>query len=121
MARNKTSVTKKTVTRKKAAKKPSPKQRPTYGELRQQLAEALQRCNTTSDTLSLTQELQNCKRQLGEALEQQSATSEILSVIATSPTDIQPVLDVVARNAAHVCGATDASIFMQIDNAGTAR
>jgi GAF domain-containing protein len=59
----------------------------------------------------LRQELQDCKRQLTESLEQQTTTSEILRVIASSPTDLQSVLDVVAENAARLCEATDALIF----------
>ena len=65
----------------------------------------------------LIHEQQARNRDLADALEQQTATSEILRVIASSPTDIQPVLDTVAENAARVCGATDASIFMQVDGA----
>ena len=72
-------------------------QRPTYAELRQQLAE-------------LTKELEQCKRQLGEDLEQQTATSEILGVIAASPTNLQRVLDTIAKSAAQVCSADDAGI-----------
>ena len=39
-------------------------------------------------------------QELKESLEQQTATSEILGVIASSPTDIQPVLDTCRK-----CGA----------------
>src|SRR5262249_9343535 len=49
-------------------------------------------------------------QELKESLEQQTATSEILGVIASSPTDIQPVLDVIAANATGVCGADDINI-----------
>jgi signal transduction histidine kinase len=51
--------------------------------------------------------------ELRESLEQQTATAEILRVISSSPTDVQPVLDAVAKAAVRFCGADDAMVILR--------
>ena len=87
------------------------KQAQAVTELRQELAESLQRENATaSENVRLVKELQERSRDLTEALEQQTATGEVLRVIATSPTELQPVLDTLIANAVKLSGATKGHI-----------
>ena len=64
----------------------------------------------------VTEQLESRDRELAEASEREAATSDILRVIASSPDDLQPVLEVVAKNAARLCGAADALIYRLDDN-----
>jgi two-component system NtrC family sensor kinase len=66
------------------------------------------------DNVRLFTELGARNRELTEALEQQTATSEILRVISSSPTDVQPVFDIIAESAVRLCGA-ETSLVSQLD------
>jgi len=57
--------------------------------------------------------LQNAQlfAETNETLEQQTATSEILRVIAQSPTDVQPVLDVIAEYSVKLCDGIFSGVY----------
>jgi len=60
----------------------------------------------------LFQKLQARNRQVTEALEQQTATAEVLRVIASSPTQLDTVLETIVRSAARLCESDEVQIHL---------
>jgi GAF domain-containing protein len=52
-------------------------------------------------------------KRLSEALAREAAISEILKVMSSSPGDVQPVLEAVAKRAAHLCDAPYANVLIR--------
>jgi hypothetical protein len=62
-------------------------------------------------TIDAAERIALLEHRLNEALEQQSATSEVLRVIASSPTEVQSVLDAIVTKAARLLDVADAHIM----------
>jgi GAF domain-containing protein len=65
------------------------------------------------ENVRLFDEVQAKTRDLTEALTYQTGSSNILKVIASSPTDVGPVLTAIAENAAELCDAYDAAVLLK--------
>jgi hypothetical protein len=59
----------------------------------------------------LFEEVQARTRGLQDSLEYQTAISDVLNVISRSPTVVQPVFDMIAKNAMELCHAEFGNVF----------
>ena len=63
--------------------------------------------------VGLFQEVKDRTRDLTEALAHQTGSSNVLRVIASSPTDIEPVLEAIVESARELCEANDAVVLLK--------
>ena len=63
--------------------------------------------------VELFDEVQAKTRELTEALTYQTGSANILNVIASSPTDIEPVLNAIVEGACELCEANDAAVLLK--------
>jgi two-component system NtrC family sensor kinase len=65
------------------------------------------------ENVRLFEQVQAKTRDLSEALTYQTGSSNILSVIASSPTDVAPVLKAIVESACELCEADDALVVLK--------
>src|SRR6266481_2681989 len=65
------------------------------------------------ENVRLFEEVQAKTRDLSEALTYQTGSGNILRVIASSPTDVEPVLKAIAESACELCDAYDAVVRLK--------
>src|SRR5262249_32590779 len=70
-----------------------------------------QRLSLKDLNAKLSQEVKELRRERDELLERETATGDILRMIASSPTDLQSVLDMITERAAKLCDAADAVMW----------
>jgi hypothetical protein len=84
---------------------------PSYAELQERLAQA------ERELAEARAEVSKSREREAEGVAREMATSEILRVIASSPTDLQAVLDTIAERAAKLCESDHAAIARVDDDA----
>lgn len=67
------------------------------------------------ENMRLFEEVQARTRELQETLDYQTAIGEVLNVISRSPSDVQPVLDVIIQTAVRLCDADAGTIARERD------
>src|SRR5258708_15476790 len=65
------------------------------------------------ENVRLFEEVQAKTRDLSEALVYQTGSANILKVIASSPTDVEPVLKAIVESACELCSAYDAVVLLK--------
>jgi GAF domain-containing protein len=65
------------------------------------------------ENVRLFEEVQARTQELEESLQQQTATSDVLKVIASSPTEVGPVLQAIVESACQLCESDDATVALK--------
>ncbi|SDS17685.1 GAF domain-containing protein [Bradyrhizobium canariense] len=71
--------------------------------------------NLRQTVAELERLLQASRSETREALDQQAATADILKVIASSPSDLQPVFEAIATSANRLLGGFSSAVFRFVD------
>jgi GAF domain-containing protein len=91
--------------------------RPTPGPFSQRQVDLVQtfadQAVIALENVRLFDEVQAKTRDLEEALKFQTGSAGILNVIASSPTDVGPVLDAIVKSACELCEAYDAVVILR--------
>ena len=72
---------------------------------------AIENVRLFTELQAKNQALIEAHAQVTETLERQTATADILRVISSSPTDLQPVFDVIVQSAVRLCDGLFAAMF----------